>query len=67
MFLIKQHAIQTHGGTAPYMEVSGQSNIPFTLPLGKQPPNVHYSYIGSCVCPTTGLEAVEKKKIHRAT
>jgi len=43
------------------MEVSGQLHAPVALPPGKEPPVTHW--IGGCVGPRAGLDAVVKKKI----
>jgi hypothetical protein len=42
------------------MEVSGQFHTSAALPQGKEPHGIHW--IGGCVGPRTGLDAVEKRK-----
>jgi hypothetical protein len=42
------------------MEVNGQIHAPATLPPGQKPSNTHW--IGGCVGPRVGLDAVAKRE-----
>jgi hypothetical protein len=44
-----------------WLEVSGQLHAPAALPPGKEPPGTHW--IGGWLCPRTGLDEVEVRKI----
>jgi hypothetical protein len=43
------------------MQVSSQLHVMAAVPLGKEPPNIHY--IGSWEGPRASLDAVEKKNL----
>jgi hypothetical protein len=49
------------------MEASGQLETPAASPVGKQPPGTGIHWIGGCVGPTAGLNAVEKGKFFLQT